>query len=374
MKIFGVVAEYNPFHSGHAYHLSSIKKQADAVVVVMSGHAMQRGELSMFDKWSRANAALLYGGDLVLELPALFSCACAERFATGAISILNSLNCIDTISFGSESNDIEHLEEIAKKCALIDDSPEMKNLLKQGYSYPKARQLAIGEGAQVLSSPNNTLGIEYIKAAINLKADFSFETIKRIGAEHDSETPHETASASYLRKNPNMFENFIPPKALNLFTDPCHLPENIVLYRLRAMSVQDFKEVPDVTEGLENRLYRASRGALSLEDFFKQVKTKRYTYSRLRRIVIHCVLGIKKQNLIEIPKAARVLGFNQTGKEILSKIKKKATIEISPDFPALYNKHESQFAFDIKATDLFTLCLETPTACGLDFTHKPIII
>ncbi|MDE5600539.1 MAG: nucleotidyltransferase family protein, partial [Oscillospiraceae bacterium] len=308
MKICGIIAEYNPLHNGHLYHINKVKKISDAIIVIMSGHLMQRGDLAIYDKWSRAKAALICGADIVIELPTTFSCSCAERFSYGAVKLLNDLNCVNMISFGSESGNINELIKVAKLCKEIDGTEHMKYYLKQGYSYPKARQLAIGQKSSVLNFPNNTLGVEYIKACLKIKSSISFHTIKRLGAQHNSDIPDKTASASFLRKNPQKLCDYVPNQVLNLYKDSSQFPENLLFYKLRNKSLSEFSNLPDVTEGLENRLFKASKNSKNLDEFFKLAKTKRYTYSRLRRIAFYSLMDIYKQDLPKSPEYARVLG------------------------------------------------------------------
>lgn len=163
MKVCAIIAEYNPFHCGHFFHLQKIKKLFDSVVVILSGHLTQRGEFSIFNKWTRTKMALLNGADLVLEMPSIFSCSCAEKFSHAAIKIIKELGFVTNIDFGSEIGEIEKIVELAKICRNIEKTKSMKIFLKQGFSYPKAKQLTIGQNAEILKFPNNTLSVEYVK-------------------------------------------------------------------------------------------------------------------------------------------------------------------------------------------------------------------
>lgn len=378
MKIAAVIAEYNPFHNGHAYHLQKVREFADCVVVVMSGHLVQRAELAFYDKWTRTKAALLGGGDLVIELPALFSYASAERFAHGAIDLLNHLGCVQTVSFGSEAGNLHLLENLAQDCIHLHKSQSMQNLLKQGYSYPAARQKALGERGNALSLPNNTLGVEYIKAAKEMNAALSFHTVARIGAMHDAEQTGKFSSSSYLRAHPSEMPIAIPPSILPFFyAKSCCQSDNKrlelpTMVRLRQLSKENFLELPDVTEGLENRLFRAAQQAQTLEEFLSLAKTKRYTHSRLRRIALSALLGVHKQEIHQLPHYARVLGFNNRGRQALRQMQQVSALLITPDFPTIYRKYPMLAKWDKLATDLFFLTTKQRRPCGEDFRRRPI--
>lgn len=369
MKICAIVAEYNPLHNGHLYHINSVKKISDAIVIIMSGHIMQRGSLAIYDKWSRTQAALNCGADLVIELPTAFSCSSAEKFAHSAIYLIKELKYINMINFGSESGDIDKLIRLAHTCQKIDKTDTINHYLKKGYNYPKARQLAIGPSAELLSLPNNTLGIEYIKACLNLNCKISITTTKRLMAKKSN----KFVSSSYIRENIDQLKNHVPNTILNLYKSPSKTPSDLLFYKLRNMTASDFYKLPDVTEGLEHRLYKASKAASTLNNFFELVKTKRYTMSRLRRISFYALLDMQKQHLPKFPQYARVLGFNKIGQEILSQSKKATNILVTSNFKTIAKNFPYSSNLDSKATDLFTFCEKNKKPCGLDYTAKPII-
>lgn len=369
MKVCAIVAEYNPLHNGHLHHINSVKKTADAIVVIMSGHIMQRGSLAIYDKWSRTQAALNCGADLVIELPTAFSCSSAERFAHSAIYLIKELKYINMINFGSESGDIDKLNDLAHICQKIDKTDAINHYLKKGYSYPKARQLAIGPSAKMLSLPNNTLGVEYIKACLNLNFKISLNTTKRL----TNNKSNNFVSSSYIRANIDQLENYVPNKILSLYKSPSKFSLDLLFYILRNMTVSDFYNLPDVTEGLEHRLYKASKSASNINEFFELVKTKRYTMSRLRRISFYALLNMQKQHLPKLPQYARVLGFNKIGQEILSQSKKATNILVTSNFKNIAKNFPYSSNLDSKATDLFMFCQKNKKPCGLDYTKKPII-
>ena len=377
MKICAIIAEYNPLHNGHIYHIKKAKEIADAVIIILSGHTTQRGEFSIFNKWTRAKTALLSSANLVLEMPTIFSSSSAERFATAAIKIIKELNCVDVLSFGCETKDIEKLKELAVLCKEIDKTQKMKEFLKKGYSYPKARTLAIGKKADILNLPNNLLAVEYIKSALKLNCNLSFHAVKRVGAKHDETKEEKFTSSLYLRKNihnEQILKKYIPENFMEFYKDPIIIKDNFILNSLRLATKETFKNIEDTTEGLYNRLYSASKKATSLEEFFELVKTKRYTLSRLKRIVLSCFLGINKKNTPPLPQYSFVLGFDSIGQQILNKIKKNENFLFSTNFSKIYKNFPYSSSIDSKATDFIFLFEKKIKPCNLNFKIKPIII
>ncbi|MBR5480020.1 MAG: nucleotidyltransferase family protein [Clostridia bacterium] len=335
MKIAGIICEYNPFHNGHAYHIAETKKIYDGVVCVMSGDFVQRGEASLVSKHLRAAAAVLSGADLVVELPTPYSCASAERFAKGGIEILSALGVVNTLSFGAEDTDIALLQKIA---TILNDTSVYDNIskrLKSGVSFATAREEAIREflpeGADIIAKPNNLLAVEYLRF---LPDDMNALAIKRQGVDHDETLPcGGFASASFIREqilNGIDVSPFIPAASYEVIKDssPVLLDDKIVLSYLKRLSMEDFKNTPDVTEGLESRIFNAVKESDTLEDLYASVKTKRYAHSRVRRIVLNAYLGITKDDLLTAPAYVRVLAMNDTGKKILKSARKKATLPI----------------------------------------------
>lgn len=394
MKIAGIVAEYNPFHNGHLYQIDKTRHLgATHIVAVMSGSFVQRGDIAIFDKWSRAKAALLNGVDLVVELPVQYSLSSANRFAKASVFILNQLKC-DMISFGSECGDVEKLKEATKLSIISEKSKIMTDCLKKGMSYPRARQEAMtklygSEYSNIIANPNNLLGIEYIKAISLINDTIKPLTIMREKVEHDSQiTDGKISSASYLRTliKDNNFEQvmkFTPKSAYDIYKNARenkNAPitqnniDNIILYKLRTMTINEFMLLPDVSEGLENRLFRASRIATSLDEFYSLVKTKRYTLARIRRIVYCALIGISLKDVCTCPQYIRVLATNKRGMEIIANAKSDATIPISPKFANLNKKSPLGIELDIKATDIASLASPQLQVCNRDFTNNAIVI
>ena len=347
MKLAAIICEYNPFHNGHQFHIEETRQKTDAegIVAIMSGNLMQRGDVAIFDKALRAKAAVLGGANLVIELPASYSSASAEFFALNAIKILNALGNVDYLSFGAENADAASLAKIgellAKEPAELSD--KIKQLLSTGLSFPVARSCAVGEflGAEyadILSTPNNILGIEYCKALARTNSSITPFPILRCGAAHDSQTTSEKfASATYIRSllqsgEADKAKQFVPDFATELFKNAkIHslkaLEKAIIAYLIK-VPLEELKNAPDVSEGLENRIKEAALVASTLEELIDNVKTKRYTHSRIRRILLSAYFGISRQMRESEPQYISILAHNETGQKIIAQAKKTATLPI----------------------------------------------
>lgn len=371
LKTAGIVAEYNPFHNGHLYHIEKTKEitGCDVVLAVMSGNFAQRGEPCICDKYKRAKMALMGGADLVLELPTLYSVSSAEIFAQGAVKILEEAGC-EFISFGTESDDLKKLCEIAdilksEKLNLI-----VNEKIKDGKSYPRAISEAISEYgySELLGNPNNILAVEYIKA-IKKATPIA---IKREGSMHDKK-----GSASDIRekiKSESSYKDLVPDFCLPILSD-AKMPdrkifENLVLYRLRTMTEEELKNTPDVSEGLENRIKKASLKCTSFDSLCEEIKTKRYTMARIRRILINALLHIKKDDIKKPPEYLRVLGMNKTGMSALSEIKKTSQIPIITKTADA--KISDMLKTDILASDIYSVLTNSPASS--DFLNSPIVL
>ena len=391
---YGIVAEFNPFHNGHKYLIDSVKNENDTVTVVMSESFVQRGECACLDISSRVRAALLNGADLVLSLPVPYATASAERFALGGVSVLNGLGCIDTLAFGSECGDAE----ILKKCVEVITSneflPVLEKRLDEGISYPDARQKALadlcGESfAKIISSPNDILGVEYVKAIKTLNSEMTFSPLQRKGVSHDSAAVNgQFSSASAIRKlllSGECFKDYVPENVVGIIdedvkngkapADFLNL-EKAILYKLRTMTEDDFRQLPDVSEGIEYRIVQAVKTTASLNGLLEKIKTKRYTNSRLRRIILCAFLGIKKDDVALPVPYVRVLGFNEKGAKLLKCAKEKATLPIvtkSSDFKKLSDEANRVFCLECLARDVFSLALPEPDVCSKEMTDKMIV-
>lgn len=387
MKITAIISEFNPFHKGHKHLIDKARENgATHIIAVMSGNFVQRGEGAVFSKWDRAETALENGVDLVIENSLIFATSSAQRFAFGGVGVINGLGCVDEIAFGSESGDVEKLESVAEVIADNEFAEEIQKYLKDGLSFPKAREKAIKEKyceeyGEILSSPNNILACEYISECRKANLDINFFTVPRIGAGHDSDIENNGfSSASYLRElmkidvasTDEIFETTRKKCKGFDFTKM----ELSILVKLRNFTTDDFADLPDVTEGMENRLYSAAQKAVSLSEFYEFVKTKRYTHSRIRRICLYAFLGITKEDVsVDVP-YLRVIGLNDKGREILKIAKDTASLPIVmkySDVKSLDTIARKVFDIESKATDIFALSGEEIFPCGLEKTENVII-
>ena len=404
-RVLGIIAEYNPFHNGHLYHIAKSKQETGAqyVIAVISGNFVQRGNTSIINKWTKARMALLNGADLVIELPTIYSISSAENFAEGAIKILNSLGVVDTLSFGMEANDISTLNNIAN--VLYNEPKEyvtmLSHELSKGNSYPKARENAlllylndIKRYANVLSGSNNILGIEYLKALRKTKSTITPVGIKREKVLYnDKYIVDEFASATAIRKmlmtkELNDISKVMPRNSYLLLGEELKKGhyvidiarfEKEIIYTLRKMSVQDIAKLPDVSEGLENSLKNAADSCNTLKDFINIVKTKRFTQTRIQRILLYCLLGITKKQMETSRKVipyARVLGFNNKGKELISEMMKlnpklNIVTSVKKYIDTVANKNlKEMLDIDILATNIYTLEYFADSYSNLDYTNK----
>ena len=408
-KVLGIIAEYNPFHNGHLYHLQKSLQVTGSsyCVAIVSGNFTQRGSTSLVDKWTKAEIALRNGIDLVLELPLLYSISSAENFAEGAIKILDSLKVVDYISFGSESGDISTLNMIAD--VLYKEPKAYKNILShelsKGLSFPKARENAllmylndIRKFSNVLSSPNNILGIEYLKALKKYKSNIIPVTIERYNSNyHDTSYRGNVASSTAIRnivKNNgwDILRKVVPENTFSILLENIKVGhvvpdlsvfEKQIIYNLRKMSIQEIAQLPDVSEGLENAIKNAANSCNSVIEFLNIIKSKRYTNTRLQRILVYALLGITKKD-IDLSKKAipyiRVLGFNNKGKYLISEVAranpKLEIITSVKKYLDTSNNKNSRYMLekDIWATNVYTIGYEYDSWNNLDYTHKLITL
>lgn len=385
--VVGIVCEFNPFHKGHQYLLDTIRQMgADTVVCAMSGNFVQRGDAAIADKLIRAETAVRCGADLVLELPTPWAMATAETFAKGGVELLAMARC-DTIAFGSECGDLDALQAVTDVLCGDNIMSTIKRHLESGVTYARARQLAVaeqlGEKAQLLESPNNTLAVEYLKALRKLEVDIKCITIPRIGGAHDGEAVGDIASASYLRKLIKSGENvekFMPSAAAEVLQKAAEqgsypvditLCERAILARLRSMAEDDFAAYDPGGEGLYHRLYDAVRQATTLDEVLTLAKTKRYPMARLRRMVLAAWLGL--DSVPEKVPYLRVLAANEQGRKHLRVLQDSgAPVLTKPaDVGKLGLDAEKLFREECARTDLYTLCKPKPLPVGSDWRLTP---
>ena len=372
MATAGIVAEYNPFHRGHAWHIAWTRQTlgADtAVICVMSGHWVQRGECALTDKWSRAALALSGGADLVLELPTPWAMASAEAFARGAVGLLAATGVVDVLSFGSETGELAPLRAAAAALDGPDYPERLRAGLARGLSFPAARQAAVG--VDCLASPNDNLGVEYLRA---LPPGMEALTIPRRGAAHDGPAAGGFASASELRAllragRAAEADPYLPAPWSGETASMAHI-DRAVLARLRMMDEADWAALPDggVAEGLPARLARSARMADSLEDFYARAKTKRYPHARLRRLALAAFLGLRAAERPPVAPYVRVLGLSGRGRELLRRMKETCALPVvvkPAQARALDGDARALFEAEARRTDLFGLCFPTARPCGL---------
>ena len=396
MNIAGITAEYNPFHTGHAYQISALKAQLGpdtSVVAVMSGSWVQQGRPAVTDKWTRARMALNGGADLILELPTVWAAASAESFARGAVELLCRCGVIDTLCFGSETGELAPLLAAAESLDSPDYPEQLRKALEGGASFAAARQAAvealIGPSGAALASPNNNLGVEYLRALRSLHSNIKPVTIRREGAAHNSldRTGEGFRSATELRQHLARGEweavrPYVPAGNLDILqsaplADP-RLGERAVLACLRKMTAEDWAKLPDAGagEGLPQRLERAGRQCQSLDDFFTLAKTRRYAMARLRRMALWAFLGLTAADVPAEPPYLRVLGFNARGREVLKRMKTTAQLPILTK-PAhareLDGPGRRLFELEARCTDLYGLFLPQLPPPGQEWTRGPVM-
>lgn len=352
--IYSIICEFNPFHNGHRHLIDSIKSDGDGVICVMSGNFVQRGEFAVYDKFTRARTALENGADLVIELPCVYSLKSANGFANAGVKLIEALGVTDKIAFGAECDDINELISAAQE--IKNNEENIRKEMKKGISYPAARRNVIDNS--ILDTPNNILALEYIMAA-----SLPCVAVKRIGSGHDSDDSLYSASA--IRKTLSL------DKICSMKN--C---ESAILSKLRTMSADDFAKIEDVNEGLENRIVDAVRSSVSLNEIYDKIKTKRYTHSRIRRIILNAYLGIEDKYRQDVP-YIRILGFNDKGRDILSQIKKRSALPVISrygDTDKLDDYARSLFELECRCTDLYNLGYKNPLPCGTEQRSKVVIV
>lgn len=417
MNVLGLIVEYNPFHNGHLHHLQQSRELsgADGVICVMSGNFIQRGEPAMVNKWARAKMAVEAGVDLVIELPVVYAMASAEYFAFGAVSILDRLGIVDSLCFGSESGRLEGLNAVAD---VLYQEPAvykefLRKALEKGVSYPTARQEALAKYfsaaagmeesmEELMTSSNNILGIEYLKALRRFKSRIQPLTIPRIANSYNQqELSGSISSATAIRKyirtspeapgNPNL-KAVMPESSVRVLEEEFASGRGPVLARdfevlifaaLRRMSLETIKQLPYIGEGLENRIKKAAENSGSLEELIDNITTRRYTRTRIQRCLFSVITGLTEEefsafNCCGGPQYARVLAFNARGKELMRAISKNASLPLmvkTADYKNSCNPLlRRMLEIEAASTDLYVLGYRSSTAraAGQEFTQNII--
>jgi len=420
MKVTGIIVEYNPFHKGHQYHINKARAitNSDYIIAVMSGHFTQRGTPAVCDKWNRTKMALESGVDLLIELPLCFSIRSAEYFAQSAMQLLAKTNLVDDVVFGSEHGDIDILKNIAS--LLLENNQyyekRLKKYLKEGSGFPAARKNALLDLVKlksntdywsqhnifaILNGSNNILGIEYLKAKQRFNLNLEVDTIKRIGPNYYSEekTDHYV-SATAIRNSLNnneldsvkekipaitykilkkeIADNKIPIKKENLGL--------ILLAKIRKLSVEQLVKILDINQDLAVRIKNAANNSGNYKQLMASINTRSYTKTRFQRILLNILFNINKDIInnhdYKGPSYIRILGFNQKGKDLLSKMSEKSSLPIIIN-PSEYLNNltfssedllKNSLSLDIYATDVYTLLYQNASyrKANLDFTKKVI--
>lgn len=403
MKATGVVVEYNPFHNGHLHHLreTRIASGADVVVAVMSGHFLQRGEPALVSKWARTRMALEAGVDVVIELPYCFATQHAEIFSRGAISLLDSIGC-ESFCFGSEDGDIDTFE---KTVLFIEANRERYNtyisrFIQDGMSYPSALAKAfqtLGNGDSVidLSKPNNILGFHYLEARNQIQSTLKAYTITREAAGyHDQHfSSPSIASATSIRKSiftsegDHKIDSYLPSTSVDQLTHyqleygGFHRWEDywtILQYKLLSSSKEELKDIYEIEEGIENRMMECVKASTSFEEFMTKLKTKRYTWTRLQRMLLHILTNTGKEEMRSrhiSPSYIRLLGMNKMGRKFLHSKKKEMPL---PLISKLSSANQSDIELDVRAAEIFSLGLKNAEArkklLHQEWSQPPVMI
>lgn len=385
MHIGAIICEYNPFHNGHFHQIQTLKSfGCDGIIVLMSGNFVQRGEPSLFNKFTRAQAALFGGANLVLELPLPYSLSSAEGFGFGAVKILEQLGCVNTLCFGAECTDLSELWQIAGMLYQKTTISQIKQLQKMGMSYPSAISKLVTdvlgeEKAQILSESNNILAVEYLKALLQLNSTITPYPIERKGVSHNGTSNGSFASATHLRaliqSNNLSWQQFVPSTVLPLYHNALQKGlfinsfkfDFMCLSYLKRLNTKDFVKIADVSGGFENKIVSQVLKATSLHQLVESLVDKTHTKANIKRMLINAFLQIPKESK---PNFTRVLGFNKVGEEILNRMKTTASIPFSN---RLLNCVDENYVNLLdQSTNLYNLALEKPKASKEEFTTAVI--
>lgn len=350
MVSIGIIAEYNPFHNGHLYQINKIKEKFEdsIIILIMTSNFSQRGDASLINKWDKTLIALKNKVDLVVELPFEFTTQSADDFAYASIKILKELKT-EYLVFGSESNDIEHLKTSAKKQLSTEYKFVLKEELKKGINYPTALNKALNIN---INTPNDILALSYIREIYRQNANITPISIKRTNDYHNKELNEKITSASSIRENIEKkdIKKYVPKITYNYLKNDIALNEKYFpLLKYKIISENNLEIYEDVIEGMHNKLKKEINNSNNFDELIKNIKSKRYTYSRLKRMLIHILISYtKEENSKKEIKYIRILGFNKKGREYLNKIKKEVNIPIYTNF----NKNMN---LELKVTSIYSL-------------------
>lgn len=376
MNIIGLITEYDPFHNGHKYQIDKIKEMyPDSLIITLTSSSFtERGEVSIVNKWDKTKISLDNGIDLVIELPFVFSTESADTFAYSSIKILNELK-IDTLVFGSETNDVLLFKTLADyQINNKEFDKNVKELLDKGINYPSAlSKVLFNKFGKNIINPNDLLALSYVKAVLQINKNINLVSIKRENNYHDTSSNNKIISASNIReklKNNIDIKPYVPSSTYKAIKDTKINNNNYFNYlKYKINTDKNLSNYQTVDEGIENRLIKYINTSTSLDEFIEKVKTKRYTYNKINRMLIHILVGFTKEdkkNNSE-PKYIRILGMNQKGKKYLSSIKKEVRLPILSKFDPYYLEEE------LKATIVYSLLINNPSLIEQEYKNKIII-
>ena len=360
METIGIIAEYNPFHNGHLYHLNTIKEMYpdSTIVLVMNGNFTERGDVSIINKWKKTKIAINLGIDLVIELPYPFATQSADHFAYGAVTLLEKLN-VDKLVFGSESNNIEDLKLIAKTQIENDEFEKIVKIYsKMGKNYPTALSCALEDlTGKKIETPNDLLGISYIKAILENNYKIKPETIKRTNDYHSTELDNEISSATSIRealKNNQNIDNQVPKETKNELNNLHFIDDYFNILKYKIITEKDLSIYQTVDEGIDNLLKKEISNCNSYDELIKKIKSKRYTYNKISRMLIHilCNFTKEKREKFNDIKYIRILGLNKNGRDYLNTIKKETNI---PIISKITREKDEMLEFEIETTKIYDI-------------------
>lgn len=385
MKIVGIVAEYNPFHNGHKYQLDYARNVlgADCIIVAMSGSFTQRGSIACYDKYTRAQAALLNGADVILEIPTIFATSSASEYASAAVQLLASTGIVDTILFGAETDDSSLFIKCAKELNTLKQSEDFQDkvykLLSQGKTHAQAIAEITNEYIypEISSSPNNILGLEYSKYILEHNLSINIACCKRIENNyHDSQINGEISSATSIRnaiKEGNNYDLAIPENVISLYKNSISIDENDIslLLHQRLIQEKDFCKYLDCSSDISDRINKIKNDFISYSQFCLLLKTKNITYTRASRVLCHILLGITQDDFEQSKKDGyinylRLLGFSKNGSSILSEIKTKCNL------PIITKVNDAISSYDIFSSDIVRIIQtnKSNTTIPNEYTRK----
>lgn len=387
MSLAGIVAEFNPLHNGHKYLIDCAKSDGHNIACVISGNFVQRGDTAIVPKFKRAETALLSGADIVVELPVPWSMSTAQNFALGSISQLAALG-IDVLYFGSECGDENLLVSVAECLESDETNAIIKSALSRGETFAKIRQNAVEKllgksAASLLQSPNDTLAIEYISAANKLGLKIKFKAIKRIGANHNDLVAKGSFSTSTLlrdkiRNSETAINDFVPENIADIIlTSPksdIKRLDSAIITKLKLTSESELADLPDLSEGFENLIYKKIKQAGSYTELCEMIKTKRYTMARIRRILLSAFLGIDNSWFLKEPPYVRVLGFTSVGQKLIPKTSAKPIITRVAQINRLDETSKTVFELENRISDVYSLSLDNPDELTDEYSQQIIKI